>query len=150
MVETIVFKYDKKQLILLNFMTFPLFGLHLQFSISLPISLSPSFLLHLSPCPYKNRQNLLSLPIKNFKISSFPSFSRETNRNPKPNSKKIHRRESPKEQLATKATRKTSLWTRAKLLKLRLLRACKQFKFLSIWLFMIGIMFFFFIQNNTT
>jgi len=35
------------------------------------------------PLPYKNPQNLLSLPAKNFQFPNLPSLSRETNRNPK-------------------------------------------------------------------
>ena len=35
------------------------------------------------PLPYKNTQNLLSLLAKNFQIPNLPSFSRETNRNPR-------------------------------------------------------------------
>ena len=80
----------KKQLILLS--PFPSssdyiysFPLSYRSTAQIPFHcLLPSFLLHLSPCPYQNRQNLLSLPTKNFQISNFPSFSRETNRNPKP------------------------------------------------------------------
>jgi hypothetical protein len=101
-----------------------------------PISLS-SFLLHLSSCPIKIAGTSYHYPPKTFKSLTFTRFlgNQTETRNPnfpihlfqghKANSKKIHRRESPKEQLATKAASKTSFWTRAKLLKLQLLRACK-------------------------